>query len=283
MSAEMKLDGTGVASRFIEAGGVRTHYLEAGEGPPMVLVHGGGAGADAYGNWIECLPIFARTHRVIAPDMIGFGHTDKPSPDTYLYDQPGRNAHLAAFLKAMNLGPVVLVGNSMGGAASIGVALDHPEMVERLVLMGSAGLPIPEKPSPDLMKNLQYDFTVEGMRRVVSGLTGPAYVPPEEMIQYRYEIVDGPEARAALAAINAQTKTGTLNYPEERLATIKHPILVVNGKQDGVSILPRAYRFLELFENSWGYIVPHCGHWAMIEQRDDFCRAVLDFVQPRTL
>jgi len=65
MSAEMKLDGTGVASRFIEAGGVRTHYLEAGEGPPMVLVHGGGAGADAYGNWIECLPIFARTHRVI--------------------------------------------------------------------------------------------------------------------------------------------------------------------------------------------------------------------------
>ena len=56
------------------------------------------------------------------------------------------------------------------------------------------------------------------------------------------------------------------------------PVLVVNGKDDGVSILPRAYRFIELFDNAWGYIVPHCGHWAMIEQQDDFCAAVLAFL-----
>ena len=279
--SRLNLEGTGVASRFIDAGGVRTHYLEAGEGPPLVLVHGGGAGADAYGNWIGCLPVFAKTHRVIAPDMIGFGHTDKPSPETYLYDQPGRNRHLADFLSAMDLGPAALVGNSMGGATAIGVTLDRPELVERLVLMGSAGLPIPEKPSPSLMQNLQYDFTVEGMRRVVDGLTGPDYEPTEEMIRYRYEIVDPPEARAALAAINAQTKTGTLNYPEDQLRTIKHPVLVVNGKDDAVSILPRAYRFIELFDNAWGYIVPHCGHWAMIEQTEDFCAAVLAFLSKK--
>lgn len=275
---QMTFEGTGITSRFVDAGGVRTHYLEAGEGSPLVLVHGGGAGADSYGNWRDCLPVFARTHRVIAPDMIGFGRTDKPSPDGYAYDQPGRNRHLQAFLEAMDLGPAALVGNSMGGATAIGVTLAAPDLVSRLVLMGSAGLPIPEKPSPSLMHNLQYDFTVEGMRRVVAGLTGPDFKPTEEMIQYRYEIVADEASKAALAAINAHTRTGTLNYPEELLRTIKHPVLVVNGKDDAVSILPRAYRFIELFDNAWGYIVPHCGHWAMIEQRDDFCQAVLSFL-----
>jgi len=278
MSVEMDLAGTSVTSNYIDAGGVRTHYLEAGQGSPLILVHGGGAGADSYGNWLGCIEVFSKTRRVIAPDMIGFGRTDKPSPENYVYDQPGRNRHLAAFLEAMGLKGADLVGNSMGGATCIGVALDQPELVRRLVLMGSAGLPIPERPSPNLLHTLQYDFTVEGMRRVVKGLTGPDFVPSEAMIQYRHDICADEASRAALAAINAQTKTGTLNYPEDTLRTIKHPVLVVNGKDDGVSILPRAYRFIELFENAWGYIVPHCGHWAMIEQQDDFCAAVLAFL-----
>jgi 2-hydroxy-6-oxo-6-(2'-aminophenyl)hexa-2,4-dienoate hydrolase len=267
-----------IASHFIVVDGVRTHWLEAGEGPPLVLVHGGGAGADSYGNWIDCFPILAQHFRVIAPDMIGFGKTDKPSPDIYLYDQPGRNRHLAGFLDAMNLSGVAIVGNSMGGATAIGVALDRPELLSKIVLMGSAGLPIPERPSPQLMHNLQYDFTFEGMRRVIGGLTAPGYQPTDAMVRYRFDLVDDPASKAALAAINAETRKGTLNYAEERIATIEHPVLVVNGKEDGVSILPRAYRFLELLPNSWGYIVPHCGHWAMIEATEDFCGAVLRFL-----
>jgi 2-hydroxy-6-oxo-6-(2'-aminophenyl)hexa-2,4-dienoate hydrolase len=266
-------------SRFVDAGGLRTHYLEAGEGRPLILVHGGGAGADSYGNWRDCIPILARRCRVIAPDMIGFGKSAKPAPDAYCYDQPGRNRHMAAFLAALGLEGVAIIGNSMGGATAIGVALDRPELVERLVLMGSAGLPIPERPSPELLHNLHYDFTLDGMRRVIGGLTAPGYVPSDEMVRYRHRIVDDEASRAALAAINAETRKGTLNYPEDRLRQLRQPVLVVNGKQDGVSILPRAYRFLELFENSWGYIVPHCGHWAMIEATEDFCGAVERFVE----
>jgi len=267
-----------IQSRFIDAGGVRTHYLEAGDGPPLVLVHGGGAGADSHGNWKDCFPVFARHFRVIAPDMIGFGKTDKPSPESYVYDQPGRNRHIADFLDALGLSGVAIVGNSMGGASAIGVALDRPDLLSRIVLMGSAGLPIPERPSPELLHNLHYDFTPEGMRRVIGGLTAPGFVPSDEMVRYRYELVDDPASRAALEAINAETRKGTLNYDEDRLRTIEQPVLVVNGKQDGVSILPRAYRFLELLPNSWGYIVPHCGHWAMIEATEDFCGAVNRFL-----
>lgn len=268
-----------IQTRFVDAGGVRTKYLEAGEGTPLVLVHGGGAGADSEGNWRDCIAHFASSYRVLAPDMIGFGGTDKPSPEVYRYDQPGRNRHLAAFLDVLGLTGVTIVGNSMGGAAAIGVALDRPELVARLVLMGSAGLPIPERPSPELLHNLNYDFTMEGMRRVIGGLTAPGYVPPEALVRYRFDIVDGPDARAALAAINAETRKGTLNYAEDRLRTLRQPVLVINGKNDGVSTLARAYRFLELFENSWGYIVPHCGHWAMIEAPADFCGAVDRFLE----
>jgi 2-hydroxy-6-oxo-6-(2'-aminophenyl)hexa-2,4-dienoate hydrolase len=268
-----------VTSNFIDAGGVRTHYLEAGEGPVLILLHGGGAGADSWGNWQDCFAHFAPHFRVIAPDMIGFGKTDKPSPDSYIYDQPGRNKHLADFLDAMDLTGVHIVGNSMGGATAIGVAIARPELFDRIVLMGSAGLPIPERPSPQLMHNLQYDFTMDGMRRVIGGLTAPGFVPSDEMVKYRYDLVDDPASQAALAAINGETKKGTLNYPEDAVRTIEHPVLVVNGKDDGVSILPRAHRFLELLPNSWGYIVPHCGHWAMIEATEDFCGAVNRFLK----
>ncbi|MBZ6377161.1 alpha/beta hydrolase [Pacificimonas flava] len=270
---------TEIASRFADANGVRTHYLEAGDGEPLVLVHGGGAGADSWGNWKDCIPLLARKFRVIAPDMIGFGKTDKPAPESYVYDQPGRNRHMADFLDAMGLSGAAYVGNSMGGATGIGIAVDRPDLISRMVLMGSAGLPIPPKPSPDLLHNLKYDFTMEGMRRVIGGLTAPGFEPTPEMVKYRYDLVDAPEAQAALAAINAETRKGTLNYAEEVVASIKQPVLVVNGKQDGVSILPRAYKFLELIENSWGYIVPHCGHWAMIEAREDFCAAVESFLE----
>lgn len=267
-----------ITSNFIDAGGVRTHYLEAGKGPVLVLMHGGGAGADSLGNWQDCFAHFAPHFRVIAPDMIGFGKTDKPSPEAYVYDQPGRNKHLADFLDAMGLSNVHIVGNSMGGATAIGVAITRPELFSKIVLMGSAGLPIPERPSPQLMHNLQYDFTMDGMRRVIGGLTAPGFVPTDAMVKYRFDLVDDAASKAALAAINGETRKGTLNYPEDAVSTIQHPVLVVNGKEDGVSILPRAYRFLELLPNSWGYIVPHCGHWAMIEATEDFCGAVNRFL-----
>lgn len=268
------------ASHFVDTGGIRTHYFEAGDGPTLILMHGGGAGADAYGNWRECIPIFARKFRVIAPDMVGFGRSDKPAPDNYTYDQSGRNRQLVALLDALNIEKTFLVGNSMGGATCIGATLQRPERVERMVLMGSAGLPIPERPSPQLLHNLNYDFTVEGMRRVIAGLTSPSYRPPEELVQYRYNLTQEPGVKAALAAVNAETRKGTLNYAEDVLRQIKQPVLIVNGKEDGVSTLARAYRFLELFENSWGYIVPHCGHWAMIEHTADFCAAVERFLTP---
>src|SRR5262245_55460166 len=126
-------------SKRVVANGIDTHYIEAGSGEPVILVHGGGAGADGYGNWSRALPIFAKEFRAIAVDMLGFGKTAKPD-GAFVYSQAARNAHLISFVEALGLKRASFVGNSMGGATSIGVAVERPDLVNKLVLMGSAGL-----------------------------------------------------------------------------------------------------------------------------------------------
>jgi 2-hydroxy-6-oxo-6-(2'-aminophenyl)hexa-2,4-dienoate hydrolase len=269
---------TSVQSKYIDASGIRTHYLEAGSGPPVVLVHGGGSGADAQGNWKGCLPLFARSFRAIAVDMVGFGKTDKPDPARYGYTQKGRNEHLAAFVEALRIQPAAIVGNSMGGATALGVAMTRPELVSRLVLMGAGGLKGAGLPRPALKAIVEYDFTVEGMRRLVDALTGSRYQPTDEMIRYRYELSVQPDTRAALEAINAKVKQGDMAYEDDQIKSVKTPTLVVNGKEDQVSTLARANLYIELLENSWAYFVPHCGHWVMIESPRDFVAVTTNFL-----
>jgi pimeloyl-ACP methyl ester carboxylesterase len=86
--------------------------------------------------------------------MVGFGRSDKPAPESYTYDQPGRNRQLLALLEALEIDKAFLVGNSMGGATCIGATLERPDRVERLVLMGSAGL-LPTSASRKVMPQQQ--------------------------------------------------------------------------------------------------------------------------------
>jgi pimeloyl-ACP methyl ester carboxylesterase len=108
------------------------------------------------------------------------------------------------------------------------------------------------------------------MRRLVKALTGSRFNADDATIRYRHQLSIDPPTRAALIAINEETKRGGLVYRDEDVRAVKTRTLVVNGKEDQISTLARAWKFLELLENSWGYIVPHCGHWVMIEDPQDF-------------
>lgn len=265
-------------SCFITVEGVKTHYLEAGEGDPMVLVHGGGSGADAYGNWQGCIPAYARKFRVIAVDMPGFGKTEKPDPAKYNYGQTGRNRHMIAFIEAIAEGkPVYLIGNSMGGATALGVTIARPDLVRKLVLMGAAGLDI-ANPDPAPRKALgSYDYTPEGMRRLVSVLAGPDYQIDDDLVQYRYELTIQPGAREAMAAIHEHMKADPMTYPREQIASVQTPTLVVGGKLDQIAVPARTYGYLELIPNSWGFVLPHCGHWVMMEAPEEFVAVTTAF------
>jgi len=264
------------AGKSATVGGLETYYLEAGEGAPVVLVHGGGAGADSWGNWRGVIPVLARHHRVIAVDMLGFGRTAKPDSG-FVYSQAARTAHLIAFLETMGLGGCALVGNSMGGATGIGVAVERPDLLRKLVLMGSAGLVT--RIDPSLEPILGYDFTRDGMIRLVRALTNEHYQIDDAMIDYRHALsVEEGTRRAYSATMQWIREQGGLSYDEDYIARVAVPTLVVNGKLDKVVPVANAYKFLELIPHSWGYIIPECGHWAMIEHPLDFARATEAFV-----
>lgn len=271
MAAHATVDSD-FASRYLEVDGIRTHYLEAGSGPTLVLIHGGGAGADAWGNWRGCIPLYAANFRVVAVDMVGFGRTDKPDPAGYAYTQESRNAHMAAFIERLGGGAVNLIGNSMGGATTLGVAMRRPELVRKMVLMGSAGIAV-DNPDPEARKALAFDFTREGMHRLMGALAGPRYPIDEQLVDYRLALACEPAARAALLAMRA----GKLSYPDDDVARVKVPTLVVGGKLDRIAVPARIYRFLELLENSWGFVLPHCGHWVMMEAPAEFTAVTTAF------
>jgi 2-hydroxy-6-oxo-6-(2'-aminophenyl)hexa-2,4-dienoate hydrolase len=265
-------------SRFIQAGAHRTHYVERGHGESVVLIHGGGPGADGWGNWHSCLPLLARSYRCIAVDMLGFGSTAKPDPATFTYSQAARTDHMIACIEALGGGKVSLIGNSMGGATALGVAMRRPDLVSRIVLMGSAGLTTTELPKA-LGPLMQYDGTVEGMVKVVRALTHPRFRMDDAMVEYRVAVSKTPGTMEALKATMAWVKSNGLSYPEEAISAVKTPALIVGGKDDPISTLDQAYRFLALLENSRGYLLPNTGHWVMIERPQEFCAAVEMFLR----
>jgi 2-hydroxy-6-oxo-6-(2'-aminophenyl)hexa-2,4-dienoate hydrolase len=265
-------------SHHVDAGGIRTHYLDEGSGPALILLHGGGAGADAYCNWRAIIPALARHFRTIAVDMVGFGKTDAPDPRTFEFSQAARVKHLGDFMRAMKLPSALLAGNSMGGATALGLAAEAPGMVDKLILMGSAGLNT--EISADLLPVLNYDFTREGMVALIRALTDRAFVIDDALVDYRFTNSLEPERRRAYGAIMQWIRSaGGLFYAPEVISRVACPTLVVSGKNDKVVPLTNAYRFLELIGRSWGYIIPGCGHWAMIEQPDDFSHAAINFLQ----
>jgi 2-hydroxy-6-oxo-6-(2'-aminophenyl)hexa-2,4-dienoate hydrolase len=150
--------------------------------------------------------------------------------------------------------------------------------VERLVLMGSAGLTT--SLHADLMPVINYDFTREGMLRLIRALTNPAFRPDPGLVDYRLKLSLEAETRAAYGATMKWIKEqGGLFYAPEYIARVACPTLVVNGKDDKVVPVANAYRFLELIADSWGYLMPRCGHWAMMERPREFARACLAFLQ----
>ncbi|MGE4408988.1 MAG: alpha/beta fold hydrolase [Sphingobium sp.] len=269
-----------VESKFIDIAGVKTHYLETGSGPVLVLIHGGGSGADAWGNWRGCLDGYARHFRTIAVDMPGFGRSGRPDPEQFDYGQANRNRHMAAFIEAVaGEEPVFLIGNSMGGATALGVAIARPDLIRKLVLMGAAGLDI-SNPDPAAKKILaSYDYTPEGMRTLMSVLAGSHYRIEDELVQYRYELTMAPGSREALGAINRKLAQEGMTYPREEIAKVQTPTLVVGGKEDQVAVLARTYGFLDLLPNSWGFVLPHVGHWVMIEAPGEFAAITTAFFQ----
>ena len=131
---------------WIDVDGVKTHYVEAGQGAPFVLIHGGGASSSGEVNYYDVIGPLGKKFHVIAPDIVGFGYTAPRGAQDYSGKAQGD--HLVRFIEALDVGPVYLNGNSHGGYLVQYAALERPDLVRRLVITNSLNgtFPIPELP-----------------------------------------------------------------------------------------------------------------------------------------
>ena len=127
----------------IVAAGITTNYLHDGDAdaPPVLLLHGSGPGVTAYANWRLTIPTLATRLRVVAPDLVGFGFTERPDEVEYSLDL--WVDQVLGVMDGLGIECASVVGNSFGGGLALRLAARHPDRVHRLVLMGSVGVPFP--------------------------------------------------------------------------------------------------------------------------------------------
>jgi pimeloyl-ACP methyl ester carboxylesterase len=241
------------------------HYLEAGQGPVLVLVHGLGSSSEV---WRDSIHYLARGYQVVAIDLPGYGKSDKPRAD---YSVAYHAAALNDFIDTLGAGKVALVGNSMGGWISAITALNHPEKVSHLILVDSAGLRQDKLPTINLNPS-----TKEEERALLLSLFANRSFVTEKLVsdQWEYRKDMRPTVRVTLESFKSK-----LPFLEDRLNNIKVPTLIIWGKEDTLIPLSYAERFAKGIPGSKLVVIDSAGHLPQVEQPAAFYRAVKRFVR----
>lgn len=263
--------------RSVIAAGIRTNVHDLGQGRPVLMIHGSGPGVSAYANWRLAMPALARQRRVIAPDMVGFGFTDRPAGQRYGMD--AWVAQALGVLDALDLPQADVVGNSFGGALALALAVRHPQRVRRLVLMGAAGVPFQITPGLDAVWG--YEPSFEAMRRLLDVFAHDRRLVNDELAQLRYEASIRPGFQASFAAMfpaPRQRWVDSLCSAEADIRALPHETLVLHGREDQVIPLDNSLTLAQWIPNSQLHVFGHCGHWTQIEHAQRFNRLVNDFL-----
>lgn len=263
--------------RLIDVNGVRTNVHDVGTGSPVMLIHGSGPGVTAWANWRLTIPELAKQHRVVAPDMLGFGYTERSADNRYGLDSWVEQ--VVSILDALEIDRTDLVGNSFGGAIALAVAIRHPERVRRLVLMGSVGVPFPLTPGLDAVWG--YEPSLEAMKGLLDIFAYDRSLVNDELAELRYSASIRPgfqEAFAALFPAPRQRWVDALASPEADIRALPHETLVFHGREDQVIPLQTSQTLADWIPNAQLHVFGHCGHWTQIEHAGRFVRLVADFL-----
>jgi pimeloyl-ACP methyl ester carboxylesterase len=263
-----------VAQRDATVYGAKLHYLESGTGPTVVLVHGLGDDASI---WRATLPALAATHRVIVPDLIGFGRSDKPLLD---YRVGTLVDFLDGLLRQLGVEHAALVGNSLGGWVAAAETLARPQTVTRLVLVDAAGYAdLPRALGPHTLRALHL-ATREDLRWL-----GPLtfadprwYAEPalDQAYAQRIAAGDGYTVGRIMEALARGD-----DALDGRLARIVQPTLVVWGAADRLIAPSYGRRFARDIRGAHLAILPHCGHLPQLECPGALNAALRNFLDAR--
>ena len=260
----------------LRTGAFDSNVLQAGPGAPVLLLHGSGPGVSAWANWRLVLPALARTRRVIAPDMVGFGYSERPAGIVYGMDTWVRQA--IDLLDALAVERCDLVGNSFGGALALALAIRHPHRVRRLVLMGSVGVPCEITRGLDAVWG--YQPSLANMRALLDVFAYDRSLVNDELARLRYEASIRPgfqESFAAMFPAPRQRWVDAMASAESDIRALPHETLLIHGREDQVIPLANSLTLSAWIANSQLHVFGHCGHWTQIEQSARFNRLVEDF------
>ncbi|MET8704963.1 alpha/beta fold hydrolase [Streptomyces californicus] len=274
-----------------DIGGRNIFAAEAGDGPPVLLLHGGGPGASGVSNYARNITELAKEYRVIVPDLPGYGRSTKG------VDGSDPFGHLAdgirGLLDGLGLEKAHLVGNSYGGACALRLALDTPNRVDRMVLMGPGGIGTTRSlPTPGLNSLLNY-YTGDGPSRrklekfIRDYLVFNAADVPDAAIDERYrasidpEVIASPPLRRP-SGPNALRTVWKMDFTRDaRLSRLPVPTLVLWGAQDRVNRPSGGPMLAERMPNCDLYMAANTGHWVQFERAELFNRLCADFLAGR--
>jgi len=256
--------------------GLKLHYLEQGQGPIVIWLHGSGPGASGFSNFKGNYPEFADAgYRNIVLDLPGFGRSDKP--DDVNYDLAFFVTALNGFINALDLPKVTLLGNSLGGAIALGQALDYPDTVERLILMAPGGV-----------EERETYFQMEGIVRMVEVYSrGPMGVDQMREVM-SLQLFDSAvlsddilAERAAVAVTQPANLFSTMMVPNmtERLGELNCPVLGFWGTNDKFNPHQGMHKILNNVPTARFIMLNRCGHWVQVEHQRLFNSSCIDFLQ----
>ncbi|MFP3853078.1 MAG: alpha/beta fold hydrolase [Anaerolineales bacterium] len=254
-------------SQFMEIDGVRLHYRDQGAGPPLVLIHGTFSSLHTWDGWAETL---SADYRLLRLDLPGHGLTGPRHDGDY---SRGADAELLAdWLDRLGVERASLAGNSLGGAIALRFALAHPDRVDKLILIDSTGLPVPQEAEPiaifqilevPILRNAAALFTPRFFfRQTLEGAYAQDDRITEELVDRYYLLMRREGNRAALLQ-RMQTRDQPL---ADRYSTIEAPTLIMWGEQDSWIPVENAFRFEEVLPTVEVVVIEEAGHMPMEER-----------------
>lgn len=257
--------------KFITLDGNKIRYLESGKGTEtIVLIHGLGASAE---RWEFVIPEFSKTHRVIVPDLIGFGYSDKPLVD---YTTEFFTHFLAGFLDKLRIKKTNIIGSSLGGQITAEFTSNNQEVVENLVLVSPSGIMKHSTPALDayVMAALYPDS--EGAKNAFQMMAGPRQQVDSKIIEDFVTRMKLPNAKMAFMSTLLGLKNAEII--SKSLMRITIPSLIIWGEDDPVIPIKYADEFVSCIQDCRFYMMDNCGHTPYVDDPRRFTKLVLDFL-----
>ncbi len=267
-------------SKTAQAGKLKMHYNEAGQGEPLICIHGGGPGASGWSNYSRNIDELAKHFRTVLIDLPGFGKTDKPKIEG------GFMAFMATAVRdlmdTLGIQRANFIGNSLGGGTTLKFAMDFPDRANRLVLMGAGGgipmfTPMPTEGIKHLMNFYEPPGpSIEKLKAFINVMVYDSSKLTDELLKERYAAATQPDVIA-----NTPLRRSTMAQIEplwKDLGKVRNKTLIIWGRDDRTVPLDSGLIMLSQMPDVQFHVFSKCGHWAQWEKAYEFNRLVITYL-----